>query len=152
MSGLRSVGLSAFVLFVFFLSLQCLRDALVMSQAFPQVSIYLMLSVPRPFSSRSLQYPVLRKTIFKIYQGTEKTIGPHPKVFSLSDDYFILIIDLRYFLLPVQHLMGCVRALTKCHKLSWGDKGMPWMDSNSFNDSTWQSSLILILYSYYTTI
>ena len=34
------LGLSSFVLFVFLLSLQCLCDALVMSQACPQVSTY----------------------------------------------------------------------------------------------------------------
>ena len=39
--GLFSVlGLSSFVLFVFLLSSQCLCDALVMSQARPQVSTY----------------------------------------------------------------------------------------------------------------
>ena len=32
------------------------------------------------------QYPVLSKTIFTIYQGTERTLGPLPKVFSHSDD------------------------------------------------------------------
>ena len=40
----------------------------------------------------------------------ERPIGPLPKVFSPSDDYLNLTIDLSYVLLPVQHLMDCIRA------------------------------------------
>ena len=50
------LGLSSFVLFVFLLSLQCLCNALVMSQACPQVSIYSFCCLCQDlFSSRRLQ-------------------------------------------------------------------------------------------------
>ena len=110
-----ALGLSSFVLFVFLLSLQCLCDALVMSQACPQVSTYSLCCLCQDFFqaegfSKDLQRKserlntflnmsfsliaigktfetqnsVLCAVIFKIYWGTERTVGPLPKVFSLS--------------------------------------------------------------------
>ena len=57
------LGLSSFVLFVFLLSLQCLCDAPVMSQACPQVSKYSFCCLNHYlFSSRRLQQRLTKET------------------------------------------------------------------------------------------